>query len=85
MNRAHLCLFCDKYLDLVSEDTNSAKTYQPYSGGEVCFSFCYGSSEFDECVGLTNFRAILCDECAKKYIDKMNKTRTHPPFIEDTE
>ena len=60
------CILCDKELELVRD-------FQPFGGGEVRFIFSYGSREFDECSGTTNFFGIICDECAENYVGKMDK------------
>ncbi len=39
--------------------------------------FAYGSREFDEAPGMTKFRGLICDGCAKTIVDKgwLDKTR----------
>lgn len=65
------CLFCDKPLG--DAGGNDFKTYQPYDGGEVRFVFAYGSGEYDLYPGRTEFRGLICDECAGKYVDRMQR------------
>ncbi len=65
------CLFCLK----ASEDAldKDFSTHQPYGGGEVQFRFAYGSCKFDNKVEGTNYRALICDECAEIYVERMQE------------
>lgn len=72
------CLFCEKPLtDAVGNDW---KTNQPWDGGEVVFKFAFGSGKFDECPGTTRYSALICDDCAAKYVKRMTKD-THVPYV----
>ena len=64
------CLFCKTTLENALPDDIG---YQPYAGGEVIFSFAFGSCQFDENIATTNFRAFICDDCANKYVAEMKK------------
>lgn len=62
------CIICGKEMESA---VASWETTQPDGGGEVIFMFSYGSRKFDEfCVG-TEFRGVICDECAEKFISRM--------------
>lgn len=65
------CLFCDKLLKPIFKQ-DGWKYLQPNDGGEVEFKFAYGS-RFDQYIGMTKFQALICDDCAEKYINKMQK------------
>jgi hypothetical protein len=65
------CILCGQQLEPALDDW---KTFQPYGGGEVQFVFGYGSRRFDESAGSTVFRGIICDSCAAKYVDQMERT-----------
>ena len=64
------CLFCDKPLECAVNDWSSD---QPYGGGNVRFFFHYGSCKFDHRLDGTIYSALICDECAEKYVDKMDE------------
>lgn len=64
------CLFCNKQLKPIY--LGDLENLQPNEGGEVNFLFAYGS-HFDEFVGLTKYRALICDNCAEGYVNKMQK------------
>jgi len=66
------CLLCDKVLEEVSPGSIQ-KTRQPYAGGEVQFLFSYGSTKLDDNMGLTQFTALVCDDCAEKHVNKMTR------------
>lgn len=55
------------------------RTRQPSSGGEIIFVFAFGSQKFDDYFGSTQFRGFICDDCAEKYVDKMEKSGTGSP------
>ncbi len=74
------CIFCDKELELVQNNK-----YQPYSGGHIKFIFSYGSCEFDECPGTTEFNGLICDKCGLKYTKKMTKVLNTPNSLSPTE
>ena len=68
-------------------DGSIEKSRQPYAGGEVQFIFSYGSTKFDDNMGSTVFTALVCDDCAAKYVDNMtrlteNHRETPPPIPE---
>ena len=65
------CVFCGVLMEPALDDW---ATLQPRGGGEVRFVFAYGSCQFDDNVYPTEFRGIICDECAAKYVGKMDKT-----------
>ena len=65
------CIICDEKLESV--DPDSWESMQPYDGGEVRFIFCYGSKKFDDNFGSTVFRGVICDDCAEKLVNKMEK------------
>jgi hypothetical protein len=62
------CVLCNKELEPVHED---GKYNQVYDGGEIRLRFCFGSAKFDLCPGVTDFDALICDECAEPLIKKM--------------
>lgn len=62
------CLMCHKLMELVRDNPT-----QPYGGGEIKFIFAYGSVKFDEFIGSTQYEALICDECAEKYVEKMKR------------
>lgn len=64
------CAFCNKILESVSPKDN-----QPYNGGYVEFTFCYGSCKFDNAIGMTSFSGYICDDCAEKYTGNMIERR----------
>lgn len=64
------CLFCGKPMGCAVNDWESL---QPNGGGEVRFIFSFGSAEFDENVHSTVFKALVCDECGKRYVPQMQK------------
>jgi len=68
------CVFCDKKLEsALPDDLQERKQFQPYAGGGVQFIFCFGSTKFDWNIGTTIFHGYICDDCAEKYIEKMEK------------
>jgi hypothetical protein len=66
------CLFCGRMLDTTESD-GGWKYLQPHYGGEVQFLFSYGSTKFDDCPGVTVFRALVCDDCGEKYVPQMER------------
>ena len=67
------CIFCNKQLESSFPDN---LPYQPYMGGEVQFTFGYGSCKFDlmkHGIGSTIYRAMVCDDCAEKFVDRMEE------------
>lgn len=64
------CLFCNKQLESALPEN---LPYQPLDGGEIQFMFYYGSCKFDHHLGGTFYKAIICDDCAEKYVDKMEE------------
>ena len=64
------CLFCNKELENAIPDDMG---YSPHKGGHVIFNFGYGSVSFDNCCGTTKFSAMVCDECASKYVKNMKE------------
>ena len=65
----NICLFCDRELELVENNP-----FQPYEGGEVNFIFAYGS-RFDLHFDTTEYSGIICDDCAEKFLEKMERTQ----------
>lgn len=63
------CLFCGAMLEPATAD--GWEHFQPYRGGEVQFIFSYGSTKFDNHMGTTVFRALVCDDCGEKYVPQM--------------
>ena len=66
------CLFCDKQLEPACP--NAWETRQPWGGGEVKFLFAYGSEKYDLNMSGTVFRAYVCDDCASKFVQKMERS-----------
>jgi hypothetical protein len=64
------CCICDKLMDCACHKWD---TRQPHGGGEIQLIFSYGSSKYDLEMGITKFWALICDECASKLINKMNR------------
>lgn len=71
------CIICGQELEsaLPGEDWS---TLQPYGGGQVTFSFHYGSCKFDDNMDGTEFVGIICDECAEKCVKRMTRTTENP-------
>jgi hypothetical protein len=65
------CLFCNKELG-PAFDSDSCH-YQPEDGGEVIFSFCFGSAKFDKAIGTTEYHGVICDDCAEGYVSRMEQ------------
>ena len=59
------CVMCDKELDLFDE-------LQPYGGGEIQLIFAYGSRKFDNNLGSTIFKGVICDECAVPLVKNLS-------------
>lgn len=70
MANAKSCAFCGKELESVSDNW---ETLQPHGGGEVYFIFSYGSRMFDLEPGSTEFRGVVCDDCAAKCMKYMRR------------
>ena len=68
MNELKPCLLCKKMLESAFEDW---KTNQPHGGGEIQLIFSYGSCKFDNNIGATTFKALICDECAENLVGDM--------------
>lgn len=68
MTKTKPCIICDKPLECAFDDW---ATMQPHGGGEVRFVFSYGSKQFDLSMNRTEFIGVICDDCAKNYVDKM--------------
>lgn len=64
------CITCNAKLESA---VGGWKTMQPYGGGEVQFIFSYGSTKFDDDIGATVFRGVICDDCASKIVNKMKR------------
>ncbi len=60
------CMMCGKLLELVEENA-----IQPYGGGEIILAFGYGSTKFDLNMHGTEFKALICDDCAVPLVEKM--------------
>lgn len=69
------CVCCGLILEEVFD--GSLANYQPYNGGQVSFVFSYGSCEYDECSGVTEFNGVICDKCASGFVQRMNKSMTN--------
>ena len=67
------CVLCEKELKPVGDNWDNL---QPIDGGEIRFIFSYGSTEFDNHMGTTQYSGLICDKCAKKYVDKMQESGT---------
>ena len=74
------CIICDKQLECAVQSWNSS---QPYGGGELIFSFSYGSLKFDDHCGGTEFRALICDECAQTYKNKIEQPNETQKVFKD--
>ena len=70
MNSTKPCIICNKKLRSVS---NTWEHLQPSNGGEVRFIFSYGSEKFDLETGNTEFRGVICDECAAKCMERVSR------------
>lgn len=64
------CLFCGKQLECAVDDW---KSKQPYAGGEVQFIFSFGSTKFDNGMANTVYSALVCDDCAEKFVPQMTQ------------
>lgn len=62
------CLFCKDELEQILDEDDV------YEGGIIEFRFSFGSTKFDKCVGITKYKAYICDRCAKEYVDLMEET-----------
>lgn len=69
-SEARPCTFCGVMLESALPDGDWS-TYQPYGGGEVQFRFAFGSTKFDNNIGSTVFRGLICDECGQKFVHNM--------------
>lgn len=69
------CVICDKALEsALPEDLQSKNNGQPYGGGDIILKFCFGSTKFDKCPGMTYFEGFICDDCAIPLVEKMKMT-----------
>lgn len=64
------CIICGKELKPVME---TWEWMQPYGGGEVKLTFCYGSAKFDWYPSCTQFRGVICDDCTVEIQDRLEK------------
>lgn len=64
------CVMCDTELRSAMPETLD---YQPYSGGYIKLTFCFGSTKFDNNPGYTDFNGFICDDCAEKLVPKMEE------------
>ena len=71
MTETKPCVMCDAQLESAGSNWD---TLQPHGGGEIKMTFAYGSTKFDEAIGRTVFRGIMCDECAVSLVGRMKKT-----------
>lgn len=67
------CIMCGDQLEPIRD---SWDTMQPNDGGEVQFLFSYGSTKFDNCMGTTVFKGVICDNCAEKLVDNMEEVKS---------
>jgi hypothetical protein len=65
------CCVCGK--GLLDAIPNNWETMQPYGGGKIVLSFCYGSLKFDKTVGVTSYIGVICDECAEKFVPRLQE------------
>lgn len=66
------CVICDKELkSALPPDLEDKNSGQPYGGGEIVLKFCFGSTKFDNCPGMTYFDGFICDDCAEPLTKKM--------------
>ena len=70
MSKTKKCIVCRKELKSVGPNW---RNIQPYDGGEVRFIFCYGSRKFDLTPGVTEFRGVICDDCAIQCVEEMER------------
>jgi len=70
MSKTKKCIVCRKELKSVGPNWNDI---QPCNGGEVRFIFSYGSCEFDLTPGVTEFRGVICDDCATQCVEDMER------------
>lgn len=68
------CAICDKQLKSIHD--NSWEHMQPENGGEINLIFSYGSLKFDDCIGVTKFTGVICDDCAEKIVCRLEKSLT---------
>jgi hypothetical protein len=69
------CILCNRELEhAVPETVRSRSDYQPYAGGEIRLQFCFGSCKFDLAPGFTEFRGVICDDCAAPLTKKMKQS-----------
>ncbi len=71
MNVTKPCLICNRFLHSATGDWD---TLQPHEGGEMRLIFSYGSTQFDLHPHCTEYRGIICDNCAAKLIPHMRST-----------
>lgn len=64
------CCMCDKLMDAA---VGTWDTRQPHGGGEIQLLFCFGSCKYDLEMGTTKFWALICDDCASKFVGKMTR------------
>lgn len=62
------CCMCDK--PMISA-VGTWDTRQPHGGGEIQLRFGFGSCKYDLEMGTTKFWALICDDCASKFVRKM--------------
>lgn len=66
------CIVCGGVLEPIGEDW---EYMQPDGGGEVNLIFTYGSRKFDLHIAATIFRGVICDDCAEKMMDRLERTQ----------
>lgn len=66
------CVFCYKQMEPILSD-KGWDSNQPWGGGEVHFIFSFGSVEFDRGMVCTKYSALICDDCASQYTDRMTE------------
>ena len=70
MAESRPCVMCDGMLKPAMDDW---ETLQPHGGGEIRLVFSYGSQRFDECMGITEYKALICDSCASALVPRMSR------------
>jgi len=66
------CIACGRVLEPIE---GTWKYMQPDEGGEVKLIFSYGSTKFDLHPHCSIFRGVICDDCAEKMMDKLERVQ----------
>lgn len=64
------CILCHRNLLPVFEE-DGWKHMQPYGGCEVQIIGSFGSTKFDQSMGSTVYRGVICDGCAEGIVHLM--------------